>query len=365
MTLFRGLRLLPIFCIVAAGWLMAQAITGDLVVNVTDPNGATVPAAKLELVDSDTGITVPAQTDSSGNYIYSQLKPAVYQLRVTASGFQVAQINGVLIQIGQRSRVDVRLTLGSVNQTVEVSASGETLLNAESASVGQVIDEKPILDFPLNGRNFVQLAQLATGAVPIGSGVSPATSWTGRSDTTLSVAGLRESDVSFLVNGIETRNSRFGNAGIRPSIDAIQEFRVQRSTFGAEFGKSAAVINTTIKPGTNDLHLTALEFVRNREFDANNFFANRAGQGRPPFSQNNFGATVDGPVWLPKIYNGRNHTFFLFNYEGFRQREGITSTGLYPSAAQFAGNLADDSTGTGLYPRVPPFARQMPARRNA
>jgi len=355
-TLYRVLFL----CVVAMSlpvWIAAQAITGDLVVSVTDPNGATVPNAKLDLTDTGTNTVVSAVTNNAGTYLYSQLRPGAYALHVTAAGFEAAQLDNVLIQLGQRARVDVKLTIGAVSETVTVSAAAATLLNAESASVGQVVEEKPIRELPLNGRNFIQLAQLATGATPIGTGVSPATSWTGRSDTTLSIAGLRESDVSYLVNGIETRNARFGNAGIRPSVDAIQEFRVQHGTFDAEFGKSAAVINTTIKPGTNDLHLVAFDLLRNRNMDANNFFSNRAGQGLPPFSQNNFGTTVNGPVWIPKLYNGHNKTFFLFNYEGFRQREGNTATSTYPSLAQLGGDLADDSAGTGLYPTNSAFCQ--------
>ncbi|HVT93902.1 MAG TPA: TonB-dependent receptor [Bryobacteraceae bacterium] len=345
----------------AAFTLNAQAITGDLLVSVTDPNGAVVPGAKLELTDPSTNIGVGAVTSGSGTYLYSQLKPGTYGLRVTATGFEAAQLDNVLIRLGQRSRVDVKLTIGAVNETVTVSASGATMLNAESASVGQVVDSKPITELPLNGRNFIQLAQLATGATPIGTGVSPATSWTGREDTTLSISGLRESDVSYLVNGIETRNPRFGNAGIRPSVDAIQEFRVQHSTFDAEFGRSAAVVNTTIKPGGNDLHMAVFELLRNRNMDANNYFSNRAGQDLPPFSQNNFGATLSGPVWIPKIYNGRNKTFFLFNYEGFRQREGNTGTATYPSIGQLGGDLADDSAGTGLYPTSSGFCQSNPS----
>lgn len=340
-----------------------QAITGDLVVNVTDQNGGSVPKAKVELTNVGTNSVLSGETDGQGNYLFGQLKPGNYTLKAEAPGFQISEFSNIRIQLGQRARVDARLNLGAVTETVTVSAGAATLLNAESASVGQVIDEKPITELPLNGRNFVQLAQLSAGATPIGIGNSPATSWTGRGDTTLSIAGLRENNVSFLVNGIETRNSRFGSSGIRPSVDAIQEFKVQRSTFGAEFGKSAAIVNTTIRPGTRDLHLRAFDLVRNREFDANNFFANRSGREKPPFSQNNFGTTVDGPVWIPKIYNGRNRTFFMFNYEGLRQREGITSTATYPSRAQLAGNLADDSAGTGLFPTKSPFCIANPGSR--
>src|SRR5450759_2372143 len=239
--------------------VFAQSITGDLVVNVTDPSGAVVSGAKLELTQVETNVKFEGQSDTLGNFLFSNLKPGLYKLDVTAAGFQKANITGITMSLGQRARVDARLTVGALTETVEVSAAAETLLNAESASVGQVLNNQAIVELPLNGRNFIQLAQISAGAVPIGIGTSPATSWTGRSDSTLSVAGGRETNVSFLVNGIETRNSRFGSAGIRPSADAVDEFRVQRSTFGAEFGRSSAIINTAIKSGSNDLHLALYE----------------------------------------------------------------------------------------------------------
>jgi hypothetical protein len=342
--------------------LPAQLITGDLIVNVTDPSGAVVSGAKLELTAVETNVKIASLTDSLGNGLFSQLKPGHYTLEVTAPGFQKASITDIVITIGQRARVDAKLVLGDVTAAVEVSAAAETLLNAESAAVGQVITGKVVVELPLNGRNFIQLAQLSAGAAPIGIGNSPATSWTGRSDSTLSLAGGRESNNSFLVNGIETRNSRFGSAGIRPSADAIEEFKVQRSTFGAEFGRSSAIINTTIRSGTNDVRLTLFEFLRNRNLDANDFFANRAGRIKPGFTQNNFGVTAGAPVILPG-YNGRNKTFWFFNYEGFRQRQATTATGLYPSPAQMAGNLADDSAGTGIFPKSSAFCQANPGSR--
>jgi len=207
------------------------------------------------------------------------------------------------------------------------------------------------------------LAALSSGAVPIGIAGSPATSWTGRSDTTLSIAGARESNNSFLLNGIETRNARFGSVGIRPSIEAIQEFKIQRSTFGAEFGRSAAVINTTMRAGTNDIHGSLFEFFQNRELNGTDFFLNRTGRAKPPLNQHNYGTAVGGPVLIPKLYNGKNRTFWFFNYESFRQRASSAATAIYPSAAQLAGNLADDSAGTGLLPRNSALCAANPTAR--
>ncbi len=334
--------------LVVAAPIFSQSITGDLVINVTDPSSGAVAGAKLTLTQTDTNVQLTGETDSLGNSVLPQLKPGSYTLDVSASGFRKANVTDIVVAIGQRAQVNVKLTLGAVTETVSVSGTAETVL-AENASIGQVINSQSIVELPLNGRNFIQLAQISAGAAPIGIGTSPASSWTGRGDSTLSIDGGRETNNSFLVDGIETRNSRFGNAGIRPSADAIEEFSVQRSTFGAEFGRSSAIINTTIRSGTNGLHLTLFEFLRNRNFDANTFFANRAGSPKPAFTQNNFGTAVGGPVVIP-FYKGKDKTFWFFNYEGFRQRQANTSTGLYPSPAQMAGNLADDSWGTGIFP---------------
>jgi hypothetical protein len=355
----KSFLLLTIF----AGFACAQSVTADLVVQVTDPSGAVIAGAALELTQVETNTKFKAATDSAGNYIFVQLRPGEYSLNVTAPGFQPQTVSGIRLEIGQRARVDVKLAVGALTETVNVVATEATLINAESANIGQVIESKTIVELPLNGRNFIQLAQISAGAIPIGIGVSPATSWTGRSDSTLSIAGGRESQNSFLLNGIETRNARFGSVGIRPSVDAIQEFKVHRSTFSAELGRSSAIINTTLKSGSNEVHGTLFEFLRNRNLDANNFFNNAAGRSKAPFTQNNFGGSIGGPVWIPKLYNGRDRTFWFFNYEGFRQREGITSTGLYPSRAQLAGNLADDSAGTGFLPRSSDVCQANPASR--
>ncbi len=341
-----------LFAAVAVSTLAnAQSISGDLVVNVADPSSASVAGAKLILTDVDTKVRQELTTDSLGNGLFLQLKPGLYKLEATAAGFQTRAVNDIRIQVGQRARVNVEMAVGQLTESVTVSAAAATLLNSESAAIGQVMDHAAIVNLPLSGRNFLQLAALTSGAVPIGIGNSPATSWTGRSDTTLSIAGGRESNNSFLLNGIETRNARFGSVGIRPSIEAIQEFKVQRSTFGAEFGRSSAVINTTLRSGTNGLHGSVFDFWQNREMNATDFFLNRTARANPPLNFHNFGTAVGGPVVIPKVYDGKNRTFWFFNYEGQRQRSSAAATALYPSLAQLGGNLADDSAGTGILPR--------------
>jgi hypothetical protein len=340
-----------------------QSISGDLVVTVVDSSEAIVSGAKLALIEVETKVRLESLTDSLGAALLQQLKPGLYQLEVASPGFQTTTVSDVRIQVGQRARVNVVMTVGQITETVTVSAAADTLLNSESAAIGHVMDHQAIVNLPLSGRNFIQLATVTSGAVPIGIGNSPATSWTGRSDMTLSIAGGRESNNSFLVNGIETRNARFGSAGIRPSIEAIEEFKIQRSTFGAEFGRSSAIVNTTLRRGTNGLHGSVFDFWQNRELNGTDFFLNRTGRANPPLNQHNFGTAVGGPVVVPKLYNGRNRTFWFFNYEGFRQRSSSAATALYPSRAQLEGNLADDSTGTGILPRSTPFCQANPAAR--
>lgn len=349
-TFWSMVLLLGAYALLIAVPANSQEITGAVVVTATDGTGASVSGAQLTLTRTATGARITGVTHEDGSYTYPSLQPGTYNLSVIAHGFKSAHFTNINVNIGEHVGIPVHLAVGSVDQSVVVSASGISLLNADSASVGQVVPSKTVQQLPLNGRDFIQLLYLATGAAPVGQGDSPSNLWTGRTDTTVIMAGLRETDVSYLVNGIETRNARFGTAGLFLSPDAIQEFRVQRTTFGAEFGLSAAVVNMAIRAGTNAVHGDVFELNRNRDYAANSYFLNQNNLPRPAFNQNNFGATISGPVWIPKLYDGKNRSFFMFNFEGFRQIQGNVLTGTYPSAAQLAGNLADDSTGTGIYP---------------
>ncbi|HWR50198.1 MAG TPA: TonB-dependent receptor [Bryobacteraceae bacterium] len=344
--------LLLALLLAVTGTLLGQGITGDLLVNVTDPSSAVVPKATLSLVEVATGIKYHGESDEAGNYIFPQLKPGDYKLAVKAPGFTETIVDQVRVILGQKARVDARLQVGATTSSVVVSAAAETLLNAESAATGHTLDYKRIIEMPMAGRNFLDLALLGGGATPQGAGYSPASSWTGRGGMSLSIAGNRESNVSFLLNGIETRASRFGATSVRPSVDAIQEFRVQRSTFGAEFGRSAGVVNTTLRSGTNDLHVTMWEFHNNPRLNAYSFFDKSSGKLREKsaFTRNNFGVATGGPVVLPKVYDGHDRTFFFFNYEAWRHVSRGNSSAIFPSRAQLGGNLADNSAGTGIMP---------------
>lgn len=337
-------------------WVMgpAQTTTGDIVGTVKDATGAVAPAAAVTLTEVATGATLQATSDSAGDFLFPLLKPGLYSLTAEKQGFQKHTTSDIRLLVGYRVRLDLTLQVGAVQEVVEVSGTA-VLLESQSASLGQVIEEKRTRDLPLNGRNFMQLALISAGVIPIGIGNSPATSWTGRADQSASISGQRESSNSYLLDGIETRNSRFGSTGIRPSIDAIQEFRIQRNTFTAEFGHGTAVINTALKSGTNQFHATAFEFLRNNHLDARNFFD--IGK-RPPFQQNNFGGAAGGPIRKDKL-------FFFGDFEAFRQRLSRELRGFYPTPAQLQGDLSGliDTVGGAVTILDPATGRPFPNNR--
>jgi hypothetical protein len=335
--------------------VLSQMITGDILGTVRDTSGAVVPAARVVLTQVGTGITFTTLTDQGGSYVFPTLKPSRYNLTVSKEGFETVTISDIELLVGQRPRVDVTLKVGAIAQTVTVNAGGVQLLETQTSSAGQVIQERPIVELPLNGRDFMQLTVLAPGVSPIGTGNSPASFWTGlgSGNASVSVAGMRESNVSYLIDGIESRNARFGSEDMHPSVDALQEFKMQTDAFSAEYGKSSAVVNATLKSGSNSFHGDAYEFIRNSAMDANDFFFNAQNLPIPPYAQNDFGATLGGPIVHDK-------TFFFLAYEGFRSRLGETGQALVPSAGQWAGDLADNSAGTGIFPTNSAFCQSNP-----
>ncbi len=323
--------------LVLAVLMRGQTTTGEIIGTITDPTGAAIPNVKLSLTRLGTGIEITATSDESGNYQFSRILPAEYRLDAEQPSFKKHTVNRIQLLTGQRARVDIAMQLGDVAQSVQVEA-GVLLLETDNSDLGQVIDERRIRDLPLNGRTFFQLAALVAGTSPLGTG----SVLIGRSELGLAIDGQKGDSNSFLLDGVETQSARFGTASLRPSVDAIQEFKLQRSVFTAEFGQNQAVVNTTIKAGTNQFHGTVFEFLRNNKLDARNFFD---GFRRPPFRQNNYGFSFGGPLI-------RQKTFFFVNYESFRQRLALPRNGLYPTRAQMNGNLADDSAGTAIRTRV-------------
>ena len=344
--------------------LVSQSITGDILGTVRDSsgNGAVVPGAKVTLTATDTGINSVATTDGEGNYLFAQLKPGSYRVTVSKEGFAVSSVSNIDLQIGQRPRVDVALKVGQITENVQVSAGGAPQLETETSSMGQIVEQKVIQDLPILNRNFIELMTITAGVAPVGTGTSPASDWTGagHNEVTASVAGGRESNESFLVNGIESRNARFGSANLRPSFDAVQEMEVKTNNFSSEYGRSGGVTLITLKSGANAFHGDVFEYFRNDAMNANGFFNNLDHLQKDRIRYNNYGASFGGPVRFPHLYNGTNKTFFFFNYEGFRQPTVSSFQARVPSAAQLQGNLADDSAGTGFFPTSDPWCTTNP-----
>jgi len=220
-----------------------QAITGDILGTVQDTTGAVVPGAKVTLTAVDTGTIWESTSNANGDYVFAQLKPGHYSVEASKPGLQTVTISNIELLVGQRPRVDIVLRVGQVTQTVTVNAGGVQLLDTQTSSVGAVIQQKPIVEIPLNGRDFMQLMTLAPAVQPVLNGSSPAMTWTGQSgvggyaanhNASVSVAGMEESNISYLLDGVETRNARFGSEDLHPSVDALQEFKMQTSSFSAE-----------------------------------------------------------------------------------------------------------------------------------
>ena len=309
--------------------LFAQS-TATIVGRVTDSSGAVISGAKVIARNTATGLERSVVTGEAGDYEFPLLPiTGQYKLTVSKDGFKTQEQTGIELQVQQQARFDVSLDVGNVAERITVEAAAP-IVNTETGSIGQVVENKKIVDLPLNGRNFVQLASLLPNAVIGTSGTV--------GGTTVAVSGGRANKTEYLLDGISINEQLFDGIILRPSVDAIQEFKVQSNSFSAEYGRGNAVLNATIKSGTNNLHGTLFEFLRNDKLDARNFFLGR----KAPYRQNQFGFAVGGPVMLPK-FNGRDKSFFL-NYEGTRIRQGRTFNALVPSEAFRRGDFSSLST---------------------
>ncbi len=310
------------------GALMAQTDTGLVTGFVMDPSGSVVVGATVMLTNPQTGAIYRAQAGSSGSYAISAVLRGIYDLTAEAPGFSKSHQTGLEVNVGARVQADLTLKVGETAETIEVTAA-PPILDSQTAALGHVVDNKTTVTLPLNGRNYSQLALLMPGAVP---------NYGSRASDGFSLNGQRTFQNVFLVDGVDNNNYILGadtgsTQAIRPSVDAIQEFKVDSASYSAEFGRAAGgVISVSIKSGTNKIRGSAFEFLRNNELDANNFFSNRAGLKRPPLRRNQFGGTVGGPVI-------KNRTFYFGSYQGTLVRQSTTITGTVPSGNMVAGDF--------------------------
>ncbi len=324
--------------------LRGQAGTAELNGNVSDASGAVVVNAKIIAANAETGAARESISSGTGSYVITLLPPGNYNLSVEAPGFRKTVQNNVELQVNQRAEVNFTLQLGQVSETVEVTASAP-LLESQSSSLGTVVNTQLTSELPLNGRNFVQLATLSPGVNGTGFSVSGTIMSGTRPDdrrpgTEIFSNGNREGSNDFLYDGIDNNDRLTLSIVLRPGVEAIKEFKVQTNLFSADQGRnSGAVVDVVTKSGTNALHGSAFEFLRNSAMDARNFF-NRQGTPFPSFRYNQFGGSFGGPVVLPKIYNGKNKTFFFVDYEGFRRTAQQLLTLTVPTLAMRRGDFS-------------------------
>ncbi len=315
--------------------LWAQSGSGIIFGTVTDQSGAVVSSAVITAINVATGITEKANTDESGNYIIPALPAATYSVSCVAAGFQTAERTGVLLQVDQRARVDLPMRVGQTQQVVAVQAN-VTNLDTFSSAVKDVVDSTRMTELPLNGRNALSLQALLPGAVPAASG-SAASGVALNTGLVFSVNGARPNQSAYTLDGGLNMDTYNNVPAAFPNPDMLQEFSILQNSYGAVQGRDAgAVINMITKSGTNQIHGTAYDFLRNNYADARDYFATKV----PPLRRNQFGGTIGGPVRLPR-YNGRDRTFFFVGAELTRQTLGSTiSSTIVPTALERAGDFS-------------------------
>jgi hypothetical protein len=334
--------LLLIAGLLAAGVPMAGQTLGEITGEIKDASGGVVTGAQVTVTNKATNASRTAVSNSAGVYSVPALQPGVYNVKVEMQGFRTATRSDIELQVQQTARVDFSLQVGQLTEVVEVSGSA-ALLTTENATVGTVVDNTLIVELPLNGRNVLQLVNSSPN-VSFGFGsAGQAGSRQGgsRTEQNIAISGQRGMFNHFTLDGVENTDVNFNTYVILPSIDALQEFKVQTGIYPAEFGRQASQINVSTKSGTNNYHGTLFEFLRNDKLDAKNYAFTVNRPPKDPFKWNQYGFTLDGPVWIPKLFNGRNRLFFLSNFEGYRDRKQLRGFYSVPSAAMREGNFSE------------------------
>ena len=342
-------RRIPITCIffmalsvvLSAVWAGAQLTdTGTIVGTVQDQSGTAIPVPKVTVINQATNVQQMTTTNARGEYVVPSLKVGTYSVTVEMSGFQTFVRSGIIVDVQSRVAVDVTMQVGAMTQKVEVTGA-PPLLDTQNANEGHLMATQGVVDLPLNGRQYSQLALLTAGVFQRPSGFLGSSVFAG--DGYFNVNGNTSFQNNFILDGVDN-NSFIENfqgrsaQAAQPPPDALAEFKLQTRTYDPEFGRSAGgVINTQIKSGTNSLHGDAWEFLRNSSLDANDFFLNRAGLKKPEFQQNQFGGTLGGPIV-------RDKAFFFGAYEGTRIRKGVSFVGNVPTPLMRQFNFSELAT---------------------
>ncbi|MBI3207445.1 MAG: TonB-dependent receptor [Candidatus Solibacter usitatus] len=327
-------------CLFALFATLVSAQDASVTGIVTDSAKALIPSVTIKIVNTETNIARSVQTNHEGNYTITALPPGKYALSAEMQGFRTYTKTGIVLEVGQSFRDDIEMTLGAVTESVKVTAE-IAHLNTENGTVtGDVIVQAEINDLPMDGRDFTDLAFLVPGVMPLAQGGQ---------GSFAAINGARGDSTNFYVDGFNNRNARGAGAQVRPNMSAMQEFRMEVSGYSAEIGKMAGgVLNMVMRSGTNQFHGDVFLFVRNNIIDARGFFDTE----KLPLHRNQYGATLAGPVWLPKLYNGHNKTFFMFSWESFKNNIHTTSISHVPSLLERAGDFSQSFNLTSAALRV-------------
>ncbi|MBM3811372.1 MAG: carboxypeptidase regulatory-like domain-containing protein, partial [Acidimicrobiia bacterium] len=342
---------LAVVCSFAISPLFSQSFTGAILGTIRDTTGGVIPTAAVVIVNTGTNLRTEVHSDEHGYYIAPLLQPGSYRVEVSSSGFKKYVQEGIILQVNQQARVDVALAVGEVTESVMVSADAVTL-ETTTSGIGKVVDNRRIVDLPLNTRNVYSLVFLTPGlAGTVGNNYG---------DMRYSVNGARVRTMDTLIDGVTATHATVtGGSGISvfPSVDAIEEFKVMGSNYPAEFGRSQGnVLNVIFKSGTNQIHGSAYEFLRNSVLDSNNFFDNRIGRKLSSFKRSQFGGTISGPIKSDK-------TFFMGAYEGLRSNNFANRVFTVPTELERRGDFTRTFAANGQQIRVfDPFStRPNPA----
>jgi hypothetical protein len=341
----RGKWLAGALVVVSLGLRPASGQTtfGSITGTVRDATGAVIPGTLVTLTNLGTSEKRTQQAGPDGFYSFVNLIPGQYRIDAEKEGFKRFTRQPIVVEVQQTAHIDIVLQLGQVSQTVEVTAQ-TPLLQPETSSLGQVIETRQVNELPLNGRNPMNLVALAPSVVPQGQSQGNPVGKNPFDYSNYQIGGAITNQGAEYLDGVPLNNSYINELSLIPTQDSLQEFKVQTNNLDAEWGRFAGgVINFTTKSGTNQLHGTAYEYLRNTVLNARDFFIPKRG----PFIQNQFGANAGGPVYIPHLYDGRDKTFFFFSYEGFRERIGQTFVESVPTLAEKNGDFTNYRDASG------------------
>src|SRR5258708_4364070 len=341
MTISMQVRLLILAVTLIMGRVAFGQTFGSIDGEVRDTTGAAVTGVTVSVINTGTNATRTTITNDAGAYSFPSLSPGTYTLRAEKPGFKTVVRNQIELQVQQAARIDLELQVGQVSESVEVKGDVAPLVT-DNATVGTVIENRRIVELPLNGRNYLQLVSLAPNVSTGFAGQGQASARQGgiRAGQTIAVSGQRTNFNHYTLDGVENTDPNFNTFVVLPSIDALQEFKVQTGVYPAEFGREATQINVLTRSGTNQYHGALFEFFRNDKLDATSYAFSKLRPSKDPFKWNQYGFTLGGPVRLPKLFNGKDKLFFMANYEAYRKRGNTTALYSLASAAIQGGDFS-------------------------